>query len=424
MLPKLINGAVTLFVGIVTGLSKALPKIISAVVKLIPVIIETIIKLIPQLIKAGIEITVGLAKGIIQNAPTIIGAVVKGLADLVVDGFKALLGIKSPSKVFRGFGINITEGLVNGLSAGSSELESTMTKMRDWITKNFDSGKITKAAKNAALKLVDTYTKALAPLAAKHEEILKQIDDAQKALADKVKERADFIASTAARFGSGLNITDTSTAADAIAQLTEQIAKNKELKAVLEDLNKLGLSNNLYDQILKSGNVDFAKSIRDGGASTIDQLNSLAAEADATAGSLAEKAGSLLFDQGISVAQGILDGLTKQEAALKAKMEDLADTFLAKITSTMAGGQTKEGKKSGITAFASGGFVTGPTRALIGEAGPEVVTPLKDFERMIGLDGSGAGAKTVNYFAAPNNSLDSEEQLFEAMRRAKVVAQW
>jgi hypothetical protein len=76
-----------------------------------------------------------------------------------------------------------------------------------------------------------------------------------------------------------------------------------------------------------------------------------------------------------------------------------------------------------IPKLAAGGFVTGPTTALIGEAGPEVVTPLKDFERMMNLDGN-AGGKTINYFAAPNNSLDAEAQLFEAIKRAKVVANW
>jgi hypothetical protein len=72
--------------------------------------------------------------------------------------------------------------------------------------------------------------------------------------------------------------------------------------------------------------------------------------------------------------------------------------------------------------MAAGGYVTGPTPAIIGEAGPEVVVPLRDFERMMGItDGAG---KTVNYYAAPNQSLDSEQALFQAMKRAKVVAGW
>lgn len=73
-------------------------------------------------------------------------------------------------------------------------------------------------------------------------------------------------------------------------------------------------------------------------------------------------------------------------------------------------------------ALASGGLVNKPATALIGEAGPEVVTPLRDFERMLGLtEGNG---NTVIYNAAPNQSLDSEQALFQAMRRVKVVAGW
>ena len=72
--------------------------------------------------------------------------------------------------------------------------------------------------------------------------------------------------------------------------------------------------------------------------------------------------------------------------------------------------------------LASGGYVSQPTSAIIGEAGPEVVMPLDRFESIMGL--SESAGKTVNYYAAPNQSLDSEQALFQAMRRAKVVANW
>lgn len=77
---------------------------------------------------------------------------------------------------------------------------------------------------------------------------------------------------------------------------------------------------------------------------------------------------------------------------------------------------------TGVRPFAKGGYVDGPVNALIGEAGPEVVTPLKDFERMMGLD-DGKG-KTIIYNAAPNQSLDAEQALFTAIKRAKVVGTW
>lgn len=74
-----------------------------------------------------------------------------------------------------------------------------------------------------------------------------------------------------------------------------------------------------------------------------------------------------------------------------------------------------------IPKLAEGGFVNSPTTALIGEAGPEVVMPLNRFEQLMGLDGRG---QTINYYAAPNQSLDAEQALFQAIKRAKVVAGW
>jgi hypothetical protein len=74
-------------------------------------------------------------------------------------------------------------------------------------------------------------------------------------------------------------------------------------------------------------------------------------------------------------------------------------------------------------ALAKGGLVTKPTKAIIGEAGPEMVIPLNKFESMMQTSGNGNG-QTLVYNAAPNASVDSEQELFTAMRRAKVVANW
>ena len=71
-------------------------------------------------------------------------------------------------------------------------------------------------------------------------------------------------------------------------------------------------------------------------------------------------------------------------------------------------------------AFAKGGFVNGPTNALIGEAGPEVVMPLDRFEKVMGIGGN--NQRPVNYYAAPNKSFDAEQELLLAMRRVKVMA--
>ena len=71
-------------------------------------------------------------------------------------------------------------------------------------------------------------------------------------------------------------------------------------------------------------------------------------------------------------------------------------------------------------ALANGALVTGPTNALIGEAGAEVVMPLDRFERNMGL--SERNGETLNYYAAPNKSFDAEQELRLAMQRRGVFA--
>ena len=111
----------------------------------------------------------------------------------------------------------------------------------------------------------------------------------------------------------------------------------------------------------------------------------------------------------IDLLNGMIDGLN----AIQIDIPDWVPEF---------GGKSIGFNIPSIPKLAKGGYVDQATTAIIGEAGPEVVTPLKDFERMMGLDGS--RGNTINYYAAPNQSLDAEQALFKAIKRAKVVAGW
>jgi hypothetical protein len=167
---------------------------------------------------------------------------------------------------------------------------------------------------------------------------------------------------------------------------------------------------------------------------------------------LGTQAGDILYNQGIQAAQGIVDGLKSEEASLVAQMSVLADEFSSQLSSVIeadttealaaaAKKTTKTTKKvaakatpTKVTAAkasqafksvkkkaATGGLFNRPTRTLIAEAGPELVTPLKDFERIVS---SATGGGNITYIAAPNQSLDAEQQLFMAIKRAKAVGSW
>lgn len=131
LIPILIPAAIKLFLALIQGLSKATPQIIKAVVALIPVIVKGLTDAMPQIIDAGLQIVKGLIKGIADNAPKLIGETVKSLGTLITDGFKELLGIKSPSKVFYGFGKNIAQGLVGGLVGSEKIVENAVDDLAD-----------------------------------------------------------------------------------------------------------------------------------------------------------------------------------------------------------------------------------------------------------------------------------------------------
>jgi hypothetical protein len=130
----------------------------------------------------------------------------------------------------------------------------------------------------------------------------------------------------------------------------------------------------------------------------------------------------LAINAWISYVQGFFDFFV----GIVNSVLSLVQTVLNAISKVTGGAGTitvPKIKSPKIPKLAEGGFVEKATTAIIGEAGPEVVTPLKDFERMMGLDKKGA-SRVINYYAAENKSVDSEQALLQAIKRAKVITGW
>ncbi|MCG4280860.1 tape measure protein [Lacticaseibacillus saniviri] len=180
ILPQLISAGLQIIMALFNALISNLPKILNAGVQLLMALINGLIQIIPQLIAAGVRIVVSLFGALIQNAPKILSAgvqliqalingliqmiggvlgaagkiasnimnkiksidllevgknVIQGLIDgigsmanaawqaaknvasKVADGVKGFLGIHSPSRLMRGFGVYTGQGLANGISS-------------------------------------------------------------------------------------------------------------------------------------------------------------------------------------------------------------------------------------------------------------------------------------------------------------------
>jgi len=208
------------------------------------------------------------------------------------------------------------------------------------------------------------------------------------------------------------------------------------LAATLYEKNGLATAElkKMYDQVLIDQTASLAEQKRlydETIANIMVAFNEEVAEAKTTRDEALMDAELALNEALLKANEDFLNGLDKIEEAFKDKIKNMKDDITAFKDQIDALNRSVDRAQSraslaitqyqGLIPFADGGMVTGPTPALIGEAGPELVIPLNKVESILGGMKDG---KTVNYYAAPNQSIDSEQELFQAMRRAKVVANW
>lgn len=371
MLPQLIDAAFKLFTGIVSGLLQATPQIISALIGLIPKMVDALMQAVPRLIQAGFEVVSGFVKGILENAPRLVGEAAASIANTLVNGVKSFLGIKSPSQVFYDFGVNVGQGFINGMRVMFNGVEATAEQLAALAAE--PTAKTLKA-----LGIETTYSNYGVP------NILR------------TKSGAMF---DVGRATDDLNAIFTymgAKTAEEMAEIERSIFGGSFQQALDVLFGQTSLENPFTGQRRTiGGDPEGIKAVMDGMSDSfywnvVDPL---------------EKSTEELIEVFANLSKAVTENGFVPAGVLP--------------PGGMGGGG---GGGPSLMAMATGGYVDGPTPALVGEAGPEVVMPLDRFEKMMGL--TEASGKTLNYYAAPNQSLDSEQELFKAMRRAKVVASW
>lgn len=173
-LPTIIAGAVSIVVALVQGLIGALPKLLVAAVQLIVALAAGLIENLPTLIVKTVEIMFALGQGLIAAIPQLLKALpeifnalaedftsfdwagmlvdagqdlingliggitsmgqaaweaVMGIGNSLIDGFKGLFGIASPSKVMKKLGIFVGQGTVIGLEHERKNAEKAMLNL-------------------------------------------------------------------------------------------------------------------------------------------------------------------------------------------------------------------------------------------------------------------------------------------------------
>ena len=213
------------------------------------------------------------------------------------------------------------------------------------------------------------------------EEALKSLQDAQKAATDSITNRKTFL-----------------------QVLQEQAAQASTFSDKVKTLISMGLSESAIGQVLAAGadaGTKIADEIIAGGATVVDQVNKLTTATQSVADAVGASAATQFYSAGVAAGQALVDGVKAAIAAaglaVTAAGTVVNQAGIDQVNAAIAKAKSGKGKKSKVSkaerqsimdlasslgvevpAFAKGGIVTGPTLALIGEAGPEAVVPLSN----------------------------------------------
>jgi len=370
-LAEVFGGVLAVGVDIIVNGFKLLQKVLGPIWNLLKPLLEGLMNLAgikPITVTAKLETESDLAKrfgGVQPAGKDALGAIdLSSLASDTVGSPTTKADLKKARKeMIAAFRKDVLKNIGPEIVKDPEALTNFMTKVSDFISSALTDKSITKKTAKAAQALVKSYTAQLAPIVAQHAEVIKKLEKAQDDLTKKIEARTEYIAKITEQFGNKLAIDEQTTAQTAINQLKERIASTKALLGFMTQLRTMGLSGDLYQQILESGNLGLAKSIVEGGDTAVKELNTLAAEANTVAMKLGEDAAMILHDKGIQVAQGVVDGLVQKQGELSAQMANLATAFGNALDLVITGSVSKavtsvQSMFAGIQA-AMGASVTG-----------------------------------------------------------------
>jgi hypothetical protein len=289
----------------------------------------------------------------------------------------------------------------------STQLVPSVTNMNKGLEKSSEElKKVKDAAKNAAQVVVDNLENALRKAESALEDVRGKFNNFKTAIGSTISGILNFgKAAESENFLKGL--------ADQATQATLFADKVKQL--VVLGLNERGIR-----QVLDAGfeaGSKIADNIISGGATVVQQVNTLVDSIFNVAEQVGEFGAVAFYDAGVKQAEAMVDGikvaLERARGELKSIVDSLGtgqgagETVAAGAEPTppppkaeqkklltpkqfeIASNLTKQfGTAAGsyqALAFAlqnksirmaKGGIVTGPTNAIIGEAGPEAVVPL------------------------------------------------
>jgi hypothetical protein len=400
--------AVGYMIKLIQGLATAFQFLIKRIV-----LIPTVILLIVAAFVKGTDATMSWGQAVFKTIRGVIIAFVQvgnaasAAINVVIKGYNAFQKVLKSDDVITEVG-NL-DFLIKGIdNAGvaysnfSNTLKQEQTNLSaiaaeaNSLAASIDApggagGKSVGGASKAATEKVQQFTKALS--------------DANQVLADSKQKFKDYASSVTSSITGVINFSSAATAETGsfLENLIAQAAKAQDFGTKVRTLLSMGLSESAIGQVLAAGadaGLKIADEIIAGGATVVDQVNTLISATESVAVALGESAATQFYQAGVTAGQALVDGVRAAIASagfsigtdgniISPATEPATSAVSAVASKSKAKPKASSSKKTSpavtqgllnklarIPAMAAGGIVTGPTLALIGEAGPEAVVPL------------------------------------------------
>jgi phage-related protein len=419
-----------------TATTTALGRLVSAVGEWIGKAI-TKVKELPGKAKAGLSSLgstlknagIELIKGFISGITSMFSSVKNKLGDLT----SKLTDWKGPlpkdKVLLYNAGVVIIKGLIKGLESQFSNVKKSLTDLTSLIGK----AKLSKAV-TAKVKADQAQ---LNHLLSSYEKLKTKVDDAKKSLADLKKAKADYAANIAQKIVDDANVTHMEGGFSGILeQLKQSVDQAKHFADVLAKLKKLGLNQEMFDQLAQAGpqaGMEAAEAILGAGSAGVKQVNDLEKQLQDAAAKVGATASQVMYDNGIHMAEGLVKGLESQASKIEKQMLKIADSMVKAIKKAL-GIHSPSRVLAKIGAYVGQGFRKGliSEQGNIAQAvedslliGQTTNSTARNIASAVGSalgngSSNGGSSKTLNYYAAPGSSLGSEEDLFAAANRARM----
>lgn len=116
----LIDAAIAIIVALADGLIEALPRLIDKIPVIVQKLVDAVVDNLPKIIEAGVMLTIELTKGIIKAIPNLLKAVPQ-IVNSLITGFDKFWDKMT------GVGTNIVEGIWKGISDGFGWIKNKIT---------------------------------------------------------------------------------------------------------------------------------------------------------------------------------------------------------------------------------------------------------------------------------------------------------